>query len=432
MLATGAALLPNIWLSKSGAAPRKVSANEKLNIAIIGAGGRGQGDTDGVKSENIVAFCDVDWDRASGAFKKYPNAKRFKDFRKMLEEMKEIDAVVVATPDHTHAVASVMAMRMGKHCYCEKPLTHSIYEARVMREVAKQMGVATQMGNQGTASDGLRKGVEVIRSGAIGPVREVHVWTNRPQWPQGVMKRPTDQPGIPDTMDWDLWLGPAPARPYHPSYAPFKWRGWCDFGTGAIGDMTCHTANVAFMALKLGFPTSAEAMVSTDVNGETYPSKSIIRYEFPARGDMPAVSYFWYDGGNRPPRYVGNGIKLPDNIADSGLLLVGDKGVFFSPNDYGSEFTLLPEKEYVGYVAPAQSLPRSPGHHIEWINACKGGPAAMSNFDYSGPFTEAILLGTLAVRSPGKVLWDGAGMRVTNNDDLNRLVKPEFRPGWTL
>ncbi len=433
LLATGAALLPNIWLSKSGAAPRKVSANGKLNIAVIGAGGRGGGDTDEVKSENIVALCDVDWAQAEGQFKKFPDARKFKDFRKMLEEMKDgIDAVVVATPDHTHAVASVMAMKMGKHCYCEKPLTRSIHEARVMREVAQQMGVATQMGNQGTANPGLRKGVEIIRSGAIGPVREVHVWTNRPVWPQGVVGRPTDQPAVPSTLDWDLWLGPAPLRPYHPAYVPFKWRGWFDFGTGAIGDMACHTANLAFMALKLGYPTSAEAMVSTDTNLETYAGKSIIRYEFPARGDMPAVTYYWYDGGNRPPRYVGNGVKLPEKLSDSGLLLVGDKGVLFSPNDYGAEFTLMPEQDFKDYVAPAQTIPRSPGHHIEWIQACKGGPVAMSNFDYSGPFTEAILVGTLAVRAREKVLWDGAAMRVTNNEALNRLVKPEYRPGWSL
>ena len=348
-------------------------------------------------------------------------------------EMKDgIDAVVVATPDHTHAVASVMAMRMGKHCYCEKPLTRSIYEARIMREVAHEMGVATQMGNQGTAHSGLRKGVEIIRSGAIGPVREVHVWTNRPVWPQGLVGRPTDQPAVPSTLDWDLWLGPVAARPYHPAYLPFKWRGWFDFGTGAIGDMGCHTANLAFMALKLGHPTSAEAMVSTDTNAETYAGKSIIRYEFPARGDMPAVTYFWYDGGNRPPRYVGNGVKLPEKISDSGLLLVGDKGVLFSPNDYGAEFTLLPEQDFKGYEAPAPTLPRSPGHPIEWIQACKGGPVAMSNFDYAGPFTESILVGTLAVRAREKILWDGAAMRVTNNEALNRFVKPEYRAGWTL
>ena len=280
-------------ITASAADPK--SPNEKLNIAVIGCGGQGGGNLGAVSSENIVALCDVDEDRAKGGFNGHPKAKKYHDFRKMFDEMqKEIDAVVVSTPDHQHTIASVTAMKLGKHVYCEKPLTHDVYEARLMRETAAKMKVATQMGNQGMGSTGLRRTAEQIQGGVIGAVKEVHVWTNRPIWPQGI-DRPKDTPPVPKTLDWDLWLGTAPERPYSPAYVPFKWRGWWDFGTGALGDMACHTMNLAFLALKLGSPTSVEAE-SSKFNAETYQTWAKVRYEFPARGDMPPVTLTWYEG----------------------------------------------------------------------------------------------------------------------------------------
>lgn len=424
------------WVAGTSRADESKSANEKLNIAVIGAGGKGASDTDGCAGENIVALCDVDEKTAGKTFEKYPNAQRFQDFRKMLEERKDIDAVVVATPDHTHAPASIMAMKLGKHVYCQKPLTHSVYEARLMRETAAKQKVATQMGNQGTSNDGLRKAVEVIQSGAIGKVTEAHVWTNRPIWPQGI-PRPTDAPPVPDTLNWDLWLGPAPYRPYNPAYVPFKWRGWWDFGTGALGDMACHTANMAFMALKLGYPTSIEAE-SPEVSPEGPPKWSTIRFEFPAREGMPAVKFTWYDGKKpgEDGKEVANGpapeLLMGQKLSGSGSLLIGDKGMLFSPNDYGAEFKLLPEADFASYKAHDPWLPRSPGHYIEWIRACKGGEPAMSNFSYAGLLTEAILLGNVALRAGKKLEWDGPNMKATNCPEAAQFVRREYREGWTL
>lgn len=431
-VATGA----GAWVAGRTALAESSSANETLNIAFIGAGGRGNSNLRAIsrdKTVNVVALCDVDEKEAAESFQKFPRAKKYHDFRVMLERQKKIDAVVVSTPDHTHAVASIMAMKMGKHCYCEKPLTHDIYEARQMREVAAQHMVATQMGNQGTAQDGLRTAVEVIRSGAIGPVREVHVWTNRPDWPQGAhLTRPTETPPVPKTLNWDLWLGPAPERPYHPVYVPADWRAWWDFGTGALGDMACHTGNMAFMALKLGWPISLEAE-SAENNGESYPTWSTIRYEFSARGDMPPVKWTWYDGvkegeRNLPPAELLHGKEMPS----SGSLLVGDKGSLFSPNDYDAEFVLLPEKDFEGYEPPEPWLPRSPGHHAEFIRACKGGEPAMSNFSYAAVLTETVLLGNVAVAAGKRIDWDGPNMRVTNDTAVNHFVRREYREGWTL
>src|SRR5438552_1072239 len=302
------------------------SPNEKLNIAGIGIGGQGNSDLNQLKSENIVALCDVDWAHSAHTFKQFPDAKRYKDYRKMLEEHKGIDAVVVATPDHLHAFVSMMAIKMGKHVYCEKPLTHSVWEARQLAQAAREHKVATQMGNQGQASEETRRLCEWVWDGAVGPVHEAHIWTDRPSqglfkeyWPQGIA-RPTDTPSVPDTLDWDLWLGPAPQRPYHPAYLPFKWRGWWDFGTGALGDIGCHSFDPIFRALKLGQPLSVEAS-STRVNDESYPLASMVTYHFPARGpeiqvvnshtkglqgtgaggvEMPPLKLVWYDGGLRP------------------------------------------------------------------------------------------------------------------------------------
>jgi len=401
--------------------------NEKLNIAMIGAGGRGRGNLDGVLSENIVALCDVDERLAHSARQACPNAKFFQDFRRMLEQMRsQIDAVVVSTPDHTHAVAAAMAIRMGKHVFCEKPLTRTIWEARRLRDLAQRYKVATQMGNQGTAFNELRQGVEVVQSGVLGKVTEVHVWSNRPVWPQGI-PRPKEESIIPDGLDWELWLGPAPRRPYHDMYHPFNWRGWIDFGTGALGDMACHTMNLAFWALNLRDPVSIEAETS-GFNGETFPRWSIVRYQFPSRGNLPPCKMVWYDGGQKPPAELLQG----EPMAESGLLLVGSEGTFYSPGDYGAGYVLLPREKFANYQPPAPTIPRSPGHHQEWINACKGGPPAMSNFDYASALTETALLGNLAIITGERINWDARRMRAVNSPKADRVIRPVYRSGWTL
>jgi predicted dehydrogenase len=417
--------------------------SEKLNIAGIGIGGQGAQDISQMTGENIVALCDVDWSHAGGTFKRFPQAKRYKDFRKMLDEMKEIDAVVVATPDHTHAFASMAAIKRGKHVYCEKPLTHSVWEARQLTTAAREHKVATQMGNQGQASEETRRLAEMIGDGAIGAVREVHIWTDRPSnglfneyWPQGV-GRPGDTPGVPETLDWDLWLGPAPSRPYHPAYHPFKWRGWWDFGTGALGDIGCHSFDPVFRALKLGPPVSVEAS-STRVNQETYPLASKVTYAFAARGEFPALTLVWYDGGIRPAR--------PEELEDgrelgaTGHLLVGDRGKILTQRaNRRAGFRLIPESRQKEYGEPPPRLPRSVGHYNEWIAACKGGQPGGSNFDWAGPLTETVLLGNVALRlqmreemTRKKLLWDAAAMRFTNSDEANKFLRREYREGWVL
>jgi predicted dehydrogenase len=403
------------------------SPNEKLNVAGIGAGGRGADDIDGVKSENIYALCDVDEKQAGGTFRRFPKAKVYYDFRVMLEkEAKNIDAVVIGTPDHTHAAAAVMAMRLGKHVYCEKPLTHSVYEARVMRETAAKYGVATQMGIQGHSYDLHRRAVELLHAGVIGPVREAHAWSDRPIWPQGI-DRPTEAPPVPRSLKWDLWLGPAPWRPYHPAYVPFNWRGWWDFGTGALGDMGCHVMDVVFWGLRLGAPTSVEAEVS-DRHPETAPEWSIVRWEFPGRGGTPPVKLTWYDGGKKPAKEVADGLVLPSN----GALLIGEKGKMFVPDWHASDFKLLPGERFEGLRGPEETIPRSPGHHEEWIRACKGGAAALADFDYAGRMTEAVLLGNVAIRAAERIEWDAESMKVTNSPKATRFVRREYRSGWTL
>jgi predicted dehydrogenase len=416
--------------------PGNTPPSEKLNIAGIGIAGRGAGVLEGVQSQNIVALCDVDWKHAADTFNRYPNAKKYRDFRKMLEEEgKNIDAVTVATPDHVHAVASMMAIKMGKHVYCEKPLTHSVYEARKVAEAAREHKVATQMGNQGQASEETRLMCEYIWDGAIGPVREVHVWTDRPSqglfnvyWPQGV-DRPKDEPPVPETLDWDLWLGPAPYRPYHPCYLPFAWRGWWDFGTGALGDIGCHSIDPVFRALKLGHPTSVEA-ACTLVNKETYPVASIVGYQFPARGDMPPVKLTWYDGGLRPPRP--DELEEGQEFGEGGILFVGDKGKML-------RHRLIPESRMKEYGKPPQKIPRSPGHFEEWIEACKGGKPAGSNFDHAGLLAQVVLLGNVALRvelreklTRMKLNWDGPNMKITNLPEANQFLQREYRKGWTL
>ena len=312
----------------------------------------------------------------------------------MLEVMGDkIDAVTVSTPDHSHAPAAMAGLKRGKHVFCQKPLTWSVSEARMLRETANDKKVATQMGNQGTAKDGFREGVEVLKSGALGTVSEVHIWTNRPIWPQG-SGRPKEEQQVPSNVHWDLFLGPAQFRPYHSAYHPFKWRGWLDFGTGALGDMACHTCNLAVMGLDLFDPISIEATSSGIVENETYPSWSVIEFQFPQRGNLPPCTLTWYDGGKKPPKEL----LLGSEQKDSGSLIVGDKGRMYSPDDYGSQQFLLPEEKFKDFKKPEPSLPRSPGHFAEFANACRGGSPAMSNFNYSARLTETILLGNVALK----------------------------------
>jgi predicted dehydrogenase len=446
--------------------------NDKIHFAGIGVGGKGSGDiSQAGHLGEVVALCDIDENNLNAKASEFSSAKKYFDFRKMLDEMgKDIDAVTVSTPDHTHAPASIMAMKMKKHVYCQKPLTHTVFEARQMREVAKQMGVATQMGNQGSAENGLRRAVELIQSGIIGAVREAHVWTNRPIWPQApeIVSRPAEKP-VPAHVHWEEFLGPAPVRPYamykpkkvkdrrtgqehevaDPAYHPFNWRGWWDFGTGALGDMACHTANMAFRALNLGYPTSVVAD-ATDVNPETYPSSAKITYQFPARGDMPPVTFTWYEGkrgGKKllpPDEIAAKALSIDSNprhkgrLVDSGSILVGEKGLLYSPDDYGAQFFLYPAQEFVNVNRThPEKLPvngkNDSGMKIEWVEAMKGGKPGYSNFDFAAMLTETILLGNIAIRMNGEKLdWNGPDLKFTNNEKANQYLHYEYRKGYTL
>ena len=417
------------------AAARSVPPGDKLNIGMIGAGGRGFENLKGVQSENIVALCDVDDDRAKEAFGKYPGAKRYRDFRRMLDAEPTLDAVVVSTPDHTHAIAAIAAMRRGLHVYCEKPLAHSIYEVRQMAAAAKEFGVVTQMGQQGHAMEGSRRAVEVFRAGAIGEVKELHVWTDRPAgwWPQGG-ERPAETPVVPATLDWDLWLGPAAHRAYHPEYIPFKWRGRWDFGTGPIGDMGVHNLDTAFWALDLGLPVSAEVKASSPKTADCPPLWSIIELHYPARGIRPPVKLTFYDGKKLPPAELFHGEKITDN----GSLMVGSKGTLYTRTWHGGGegdddlFALLPKKVFAGYQPPVPTLPRTEEHHIEWINACKGGPAAQSDFGYAATLTEGLLVGMLALRTGKRIEWDAKSMKAVRISEADAFIKPAFRKGWEI
>jgi predicted dehydrogenase len=420
--------------------PGKISPNEKLNIAGIGVGGMGRGNLEQCRTENIVALCDVDDVYAAGAYADYPNAKRFRDFRKLFDTAsKDFDAVVIATPDHTHAILAKMAMQQGKHVYCQKPLAHSVHEVRVLMDLARTCGVQTQMGNQGHSSEQIRQCVEWIEDGAIGPVHEVHAWSDRPvggdPWSNfPVMARPAEAPPVPDTLDWDLWLGGAPQRPYSPAYLPMLWRGWWDFGTGPLGDMGCHILDPAFWALKLGAPQSVEATTThweKGISEETYPRASIVRYQFPARGKMPPVKLTWYDGRLLPP--VPRDFAPDQRFESNGALFVGDKGSILHGSHGAGRLRLLPESLMKDYKRPEKSLPRVAGgaHEQDWIRACKDGNPASSNFEYGGALTEMVLLGVLAMRvKDRRLLWDGAAMRFTNDEEANALLNPPARDGW--
>lgn len=421
-----------VWVSGMPAFAASKSPNEKLNIGVIGCGGRGGADLNGVTSENIVALCDVDSNILNGAASRFPSAVKYTDFRKMLEEQKNLDAVVIGTPDHTHAPATAMAIKLGKHVYCEKPLTHTVYEARVIRDLTKKYKVATQMGNQGHSGGNLRRAVEIIQSGAIGPVHEVHIWSDRPIWPQG-LDRPAETLAVPANLDWDLWLGPAPERPFNPAYVPFKWRGWWDFGCGALGDMGCHTFDMPFWALKLDAPNSVDVVRTSGVNKETAPKSSVLRYEFPARGKgYPAVTIYWYDGGEKPALDMFE-LAPGEQLSSAGSLMVGEKGRLYAPGSYAENYRLLPSKDFEGYAGPKETLPRSQaGHHQEWISACKGGPAALSNFDYATRLTETILLGNVVMQVGHKIEWDAHKMRAKHCPEADQYLRTEYRKGWTL
>jgi predicted dehydrogenase len=427
------------WVGSQSAFALSKSPLEKINFACIGVDGKGSSDSNSAGGAgNIVALCDIDDNRMARKAAAYKDAKKYNDYRIMLDEMGDkIDAVTVSTPDHSHAAASMLAMKKGKHCFTQKPLTWSLYEARMLRETAAKMKVCTQMGNQGTAENRLRTDVEIVRSGAIGKVTEIHVWTNRPVWPQGT-GRPEGSDPVPKNLHWDLFLGPAAERPYVAGvYHPFKWRGWIDFGTGALGDMACHTMNMPVMALDLFEPTSVVADTSGIVENETYPKYCVITYQFPARGKLPACKMIWYDGGKRPPANLGLGeVKLPN----TGSVLVGDKGTLVSHGDYAGQKTdLLPGKKFADFENPEQTLPRATGsdaHFREFAQAILANEPtkALSNFDHAGRLTETVLLGNLSLRGGGKLIeWDAKNLKATNFKDQDKLaIKREYREGWTL
>ncbi len=421
---------------------RVTSANEKLNIGSIGVGGKGSSDLDGAaEGNNVVALCDVDENTLKKAAQKYPGAKLYRDYRKMLDEQKDLDAVTVSVPDHQHYPPAMMAIQRGKHVYCQKPLTHSIWEARQLNLASRKYGVATQMGNQGHSHEGNRKLCEMIWSGAIGEIREVHSWTNRPIWPQG-MNRPAGSDPVPANLDWDLWIGPAAMRPFKASwpdsekptnkrggvYHPFAWRGWWDFGCGALGDMGCHVLDGPNWALKLNNPTSVEIVESSELFSESAPQWSILKYEFPARGAMPPVTLKWYDGGKLPERPSEMEAK---KLPESGSLFFGSKGKIIS-DTYGENLSLLPESKMKDYVKPPQSIPRIPNNnsYFDWIRAAKGGVPACSRFEVSGPFTEMVLLGNLTLRAGKKIEWDAKNMRAKNAPETAAFIRPKYRQGW--
>ncbi len=416
--------------------------SDKLNIACIGVGGKGRSDSQAMIGENVIALCDVDEERAAekhgdeqkSIFDLVPQAKFYKDFRVMLEKEKDIDAVTVSTPDHTHAVAAMMAIKMGKHVFVQKPLTHTVYEARALAKAAREAGVVSQMGNQGHAGEGARLLNEWIWDGAIGDIKEVHVWTNRPIWPQGI-NAPTETPSVPPTLDWNLWVGPSPWRPYHPAYVPFAWRGFWDFGTGALGDMGAHLMDHPFWALDLKYPLSVTAS-STEFTKDSAPVAEVVTYQFPARGKKPPVTLTWSDGGLMPPRPedLEPGRKMGDG--GGGIIFVGEKGKLMC-GTYGSNPRIFPEPKMRAYKRPEKTILRSPGIHEEWIQACKNNDpkAATTNFDYSGPLTETMLLANVAVRLKEKNMileYDGEKGEITNLPEANELLHFEYRKGWTL
>jgi len=447
-LQLSAAFAAGAWAQSCTSTHRKFEPGEKLNLGVIGVGNRGAEDLEAAAGENIVALCDVDRGFLLSASKLHPDAHLYADFRDMLL-CEKLDAVVVATPDHNHAVVAMAAMQHGKHVYVQKPLTRTISEARALTEAARKYKVVSQMGNQGHSGEGLRLMQEWVAAGAIGPIREVHCWTNRPIWPQGY-PRPTDTPPVPEGLDWDLWIGPSPMRPYNPAYHPFSWRAWQDFGAGAMGDMACHVMDAACTILKLGTPSSiiaTEAFNVIQVPGATgwqaskrvdysdsYPPASVIHVSFPARGEMPPVKLHWYDGGILPERP--DELEPERKLPESGTIFVGDKGKMMCET-YSEGPRLIPETAMAAFTRPPKTLPRVPdgaqGHEKNWLDAIRTHGQATSNFDYAGPFTEVVLLGNVALRFPGqRLMWDGASAQVTNVAEANQFVQHHYREGWSL
>lgn len=451
-------ILPRHVLGKGFIAP-----SDKLNIAGIGVGGKGESDLSSMAKSpfvNIVALCDVDDRQAAKSRKSYEKANYYKDFREMLSrEKNNIDACTISTPDNTHAVATLAAMQLGKHVYTQKPLTHDIYEARILTQAAKKYKVVTQMGNQGGSGDGVRTAKEMVQAGLIGDVVEAHAWTNRPVWPQGI-PTPTGDFSVPTELDWDLWLGPAKKIPYNPAYLPFNWRGWWAFGTGALGDMACHIMDPIFRILPILYPSSAECSVATiwremwndTPNVDACPPSSIIHLHYPRTDGKGSIKVSWYDGGLLPPRPEELSPEEPFGNWDGGVLLIGTKGKLLM-DCYGANPRLLPTRLMKETTLPKQTIARVPeGHYLQWVNACIAGyekGVTSSPFEYAGPFTESILMGNLAIRSwmmknPNlkgwddkylgrkKLLWDAENMRVTNFDEANQFVKREYREGWNL
>lgn len=462
VLAGAAAGLGYLYAAPAFSAVRIQGANGRLRVAGIGVGGKGSSDLDqAAKFMEVVAICDIDEGRLGEKAKKYPQASRFFDYRKLFDDsslLRNIDAVVVSTPDHTHTLPSVLAMRAGKHVYCQKPLTHDVYEAHLMREEARKNKVCTQMGNQGTASNGLRRAVELIRGGELGDVTEVHVWTNRPIWPQAPKisdKNPPKGGPVPAGVHWDEFLGPAPERPYASGIHPFGWRGFWDYGTGAIGDMACHTANMAFMALELEHPVRVSAEAG-DVNPLTCPSYAHVILEFPARGGRPPIKVHWYEGRKNdrkllPPDELvqksvelhrkfmeeSGGKKTITRVADSGSILVGSKGFAYSPNDYGGEVFFSTGKKANGATKP-EKLPVNnggdEGQKQEWVEAIKAGKPelALANFDYAALLTAAFLLGNVAIRVGKAFTWDGIKCQAVDCPEAAPYVRRTYRKGWDL
>jgi len=437
-LQTTAAAGIGYWAAGGVQAAESKSPNEKVQLGCIGVGGKGKSDVQNVsKFGKIFALCDVDGPTLEGMTSAYKTEHNYSDYREMLDQLGDrIDAVTVSIPDHNHAVAAAKAMKMKKHVYCQKPLTHSIWEARRLGEIAKETGVATQMGNQFTAYNPMRKAAHQIKAGQIGNVKEVHIWTNRPIWPQGEKRAAAK--AVPGTLNWEAWIGPAPFRPYADGYHPFAWRGWWDFGTGALGDMACHTCNLPFMALNMRDPVAVEAECP-EHDGDSYPARSKIKFDFPKLGDRQAFTMYWYDGGNLPAPELFKGVTLKTKTDDgkeipppcaSGVLLVGDKATMYAAGDYAEQGIQL-----VGDVEELDiDYPKSPGHEKEWFDAMKDpSKPAMSNFpNYSGPLTETILLGNLAVWKRGKVEWDPVQLKALNDSSLDRIVHPKFREGYEV
>ncbi|MEQ8636774.1 Gfo/Idh/MocA family protein [Gimesia maris] len=417
---------------------RGTNLNEKLNIAIIGSGGRGGSNLRSVSSENITVLCDVNEQNLFRAAQSHPKAKQFKDFRKVYDHPDQFDAVVVSTCEHTHAFATLPALQMKKHVYCEKPLTHSVWEARVIREAARKANVATQMGTQIHAGDNYRRVVELIQSGAIGPVQEAHVWVSRAWgWHPSEEaaraakdlvyseKRPSHSDEIPKGLDWDLWLGPAPERPFNNIYFPGpKWYRWWDFGNGTMSDLGSHWIDLPFWALKLDYPLTIEAQ-GPPIQKEIAPASMQAVYEYGQRGDMPPVKVGWYQGTNKPQLWEEG--KIPQWA--NGVLFVGEKGMLLS--DY-SKHVLLPEKEFADFNPPEPYIPKSLGHHAEWIHACKTGAPTTCNFEYAGLLTEANHLGNVAYRTGKKLHWDTQAMKATNAPESDQYIRREYRKGWEL